>query len=68
MLQTVERVVTFRNAVEHPGGHSGTLHIRNFRPEPNGKFTEPGWWLEKDGKKGRNLAYVSIYSRLSKTS
>src|SRR5260370_34637280 len=23
MLQTVERVVTFRNAVEHPGGHSG---------------------------------------------
>ena len=20
--------------------------------DPNGKFTEPGWWIEKDGKKG----------------
>jgi hypothetical protein len=52
MLQTVERVLTFRNAVEHPGGHSGTLHMRNFRLELNGKFTEPGWWLEKNGEKG----------------
>jgi hypothetical protein len=51
MLQAVERVVTFRNAVEHPGGYSGTLYMRNFRLEPNGKFTEPGWWLEKNGKK-----------------
>jgi hypothetical protein len=25
--------------------------MRNFRLEPNGKFTEPGWWLEKNGKK-----------------
>jgi hypothetical protein len=52
MLGTVERVVDYRNAVEHPGGHSGTLKIRNFRLDPNDKFSEPGWWIEKDGKKG----------------
>ena len=52
MLQTVERVVNYRNAVEHPDGRAGTLHIRNFRLDPNGKFSEPGWWTEKDAIKG----------------
>jgi hypothetical protein len=52
LLPTVERVVNYRNAVEHPEGYSGTLQIRNFRLDPNGKFSEPGWWTEKDGKKG----------------
>lgn len=52
MLDTVERIVNYRNAVEHPAGRSGTLHIRNFRLDPNGKFSEPGWWIEKDGVKG----------------
>lgn len=52
MLDTVERIVNYRNAVEHPGGRAGTLHIRNFRLDPNGKFSEPGWWIEKDGIKG----------------
>ena len=36
-----ERVVDYRNAVEHPEGHSGTLKIRNFRLDPNGKFPIP---------------------------
>ena len=48
---TVEQVVRFRNAVEHPGGHSGVLNIRNFRLEPDGKLSEPCWWTEKDGQK-----------------
>jgi hypothetical protein len=52
LLSTVERVVNYRNAVEHPEGYSGTLKIRNFSLDPNGKFSEPGWWTEKDGKKG----------------
>jgi len=52
MFPTVERVVNYRNAVEHPEGFVGSLKIRNFRLDPNGKFTEPGWWLEKDGNKG----------------
>jgi hypothetical protein len=52
LLPTVERVVNYRNAVEHPEGYSGTLQIRNFRLDPNGKFSEPGWWTEKDGEKG----------------
>ena len=46
----VERVVSFRNAVEQPGGRSGTLQIRNFRLKPNGKISELGWCIEKDGK------------------
>jgi hypothetical protein len=48
MVETVERIVNYRNAVEHPG----TLNIRNFRLDPNGKFSEPGWRIEKDGKFG----------------
>jgi hypothetical protein len=28
------------------------LIIRNLRLDPNGKFSEPGWWIEKDGNKG----------------
>jgi hypothetical protein len=52
---TVEQVVRFRNAVEHPGGHSGVLNIRNFRLEPDAKLSEPCWWTEKDGKRRRNL-------------
>jgi hypothetical protein len=46
----VERVVTYRNAVEHEGGYSGTLRIMNFRFQPGGKLLEPGWLIEKDGK------------------
>jgi hypothetical protein len=46
----VERVVTYRNAVEHEGGWSGTLRIMNFRFQPGGKILEPGWLIEKDGK------------------
>ena len=49
MVETVERVVDYRNAVEHPEGHSGTLKIRNFRLDPNGKFSVPAWWIERDG-------------------
>jgi hypothetical protein len=37
-----------RNAVEHPGGHSGNLHIHNFElvSDPNSKqhkLNEPCW-------------------------
>ena len=68
MLETVERVVDYRNAVEHPEGHSGTLKIRNFRLDPNGKFSEPGWWIEKDGTAGVESAigadFVGIVENL----
>jgi hypothetical protein len=53
----VERVVTYRNAVEHEGGWSGTLRIMNFRFQPGGKILEPGWLIEKDGK---NMPETSI--------
>jgi hypothetical protein len=47
---TVERVVGYRNAVEHEGERSGALRIENFRFQPGGKLLEPCWWIEKDGK------------------
>jgi hypothetical protein len=43
----VERIITYRNAVEHPNGYSGPLEIRNFQLE-NGKLIEPCWRLSKD--------------------
>jgi hypothetical protein len=47
---TVERIVSYRNAVEHEGERSGALRIENFQPHADGKISEPCWWLEKDGQ------------------
>jgi hypothetical protein len=44
----VEELIAFRNAVEHPGGYSGRLIIRNFSLK-DGTLTEPSWHREKDG-------------------
>ena len=46
----VETFVKMRNAVEHPGGHSGDLVIRNFRFEPDGALATPDWRRDKEGK------------------
>jgi hypothetical protein len=37
-----ERLINSRNAVEHPGGRSGTLMIENFKITPVG-LTPPTW-------------------------
>jgi len=29
----IQKLVKMRNATEHPGGHSGHLHIKNFEVE-----------------------------------
>lgn len=46
----IQKVIAMRNAVEHPGGYSGTLHINNFTlvPENHQNYpsvTEPTWHL-----------------------
>ena len=46
----VETFVKMRNAVEHPGGHSGDLVIRNFRFEPDGELSAPDWRRDKGGQ------------------
>lgn len=46
----IEYLVNFRNAVEHPGGYSGDLHIKNFSLESDGKIAEPIWYRKKGGK------------------
>jgi hypothetical protein len=58
MLKTDESVwiqplVKMRNAVEHPGGRSGTLHVQNFTAEVKGStivVLEPVWYLDNDKK------------------
>jgi len=41
----ITEIVRSRNAVEHPGGHSGTLTIQNVRvhPEKPGCYISPTW-------------------------
>ena len=41
-----------RNAVEHPGGKSGTLHIDNFTLSPDGRFILPRWRRDENGPFG----------------
>jgi hypothetical protein len=36
-------VVQMRNAVEHPNGYSGVLHIRNYELMPDGSIRRPVW-------------------------
>src|SRR3984893_4474676 len=38
----ISDIIKLRNAVEHPGGHSGTLVIENFKMTPVG-LTPPTW-------------------------
>ncbi|MCP1913359.1 hypothetical protein J2R96_005839 [Bradyrhizobium elkanii] len=41
--------VWMRNAVEHPGKHSGTLVIQNFHFNPDGTLAAPDWRRDKNG-------------------
>jgi hypothetical protein len=58
MLKTDESLwirllVKMRNAVEHPGGRSGTLHVENFTAQVKGSTVvvlEPVWYLDNDKK------------------
>jgi hypothetical protein len=49
----IQKVVSMRNAVEHPGGYSGYLHIHNFELVPGNhpdypKVIEPTWHLNDE--------------------
>jgi hypothetical protein len=51
----IRKLVAMRNAVEHPGGHSGHLHIHNFElvPDNHLKFpalNPPSWHLNDEPK------------------
>jgi hypothetical protein len=49
----IRQLVRMRNAVEHPGGKSGTLHVENFSSEVTGstaRILEPVWYLNNDKK------------------
>lgn len=39
----IKELVRKRNAVEHPGGRSGNLSVRNIEALPDGKITAPVW-------------------------
>ena len=49
----IQKVISMRNAVEHPGGYSGYLHIHNFELIPENhpeypKVIEPTWHLNDE--------------------
>jgi hypothetical protein len=49
----IRPLVRMRNAVEHPGEKSGTLHVENFSSEVTGSTVmvlEPVWYLNNDKK------------------
>ncbi len=49
----IEKMVRMRNAVEHPGGHSGILHIDNFTSFEEGEkvmVVEPTWYRNDEEK------------------
>jgi len=49
----IVRIVRMRNAVEHPGGRSGTLHIENFTSIEQNRtifVVEPVWYLNHEEK------------------
>jgi hypothetical protein len=47
----MRRLIRMRNAVEHPGGHSGHLHVHNFEATGNTVST-PSWHLNGDPRSG----------------
>lgn len=49
----IKKIVRMRNAIEHPGGHSGILHIENFssiEEERKVLVIEPVWYLNAEEK------------------
>ena len=53
----VDRIITYRNSVEHPKGRLGPLEIRNFELK-DGKLIEPCWWRPKARDPNKPVKYV----------
>lgn len=49
----ISRIISMRNAVEHPGGYSGVIHITNIEMIGDYKFIEPKWGL--NAEKGSSI-------------
>jgi hypothetical protein len=49
-VPSISELISMRNAVEHPDGHSGKLVIANFTLGADRKIDEPTWHREKNGK------------------
>lgn len=47
----IHKIIRMRNAIEHPGGHSGLLKIQNFEVKSDNAqatITEPSWNLNDE--------------------
>ena len=59
----IKKIVFMRNAVEHPGGYSGVLHIDNIRlikVDGENKIISPSWYLN-NGKPSSVVKDMSVY-------
>ena len=54
----INEIIMKRNAVEHPGGHSGKLHIVNFQITQAHEIIHPVWYREMDGKRVSPVAFI----------
>ncbi len=67
-LQTwIHHIVRMRNAVEHPGGKSGTLFISDFRSvEQDGRIliSEPSWHRNDDPPASVDLGMAAFNSNM----
>lgn len=50
----IEELVRKRNAIEHPGGHSGSLTVQNIKAIPNGGIMAPVW--QRTGSEARFIS------------
>ncbi|MBU3035471.1 hypothetical protein [Tritonibacter mobilis] len=57
----ISEVARKRNAVEHPGGWSGTLRVKNFERLPDGRIRPPVWALDDD----QEVQETDIYKDIS---
>lgn len=56
----IEELIRKRNAVEHPGGHNGTLHRKNFAVGKDGKLIPPIWYRDTN-EPTQILSDIEVY-------
>ena len=60
----ISEVVSKRNAVEHPNGYSGVLHIKNYELMPDGRLCPPVWHRNDASPRRIDEEMAELCSRL----
>ena len=60
----IGEVIRRRNALEHPGGRSGTLVIKNYLVSGNGRLQEPIWQFAGEEPSNLIVDLMNFYDGL----